>query len=174
MDTTKNYGLKQWDGSDRILRTDFNENNLSIEAALDAKQENIDALEARITASLTALESRLTASIANLSQTVNTNHASRVRIITGEYTGDGNESTARSISIGEEVSLIVIWNSSGETLNTPYSIALLVESGHYAGDGHGAEYIQHTGSGFTITMAGADRFNTSERVYKYLAFVLGT
>lgn len=34
MNKTSNYQLCQWDGEDRILRTDFNEDNAKIDAAL--------------------------------------------------------------------------------------------------------------------------------------------
>lgn len=34
MNTTEHYQLNQWDGSDRILRTDFNADNAKVDAAL--------------------------------------------------------------------------------------------------------------------------------------------
>ena len=37
MQKTTNYQLCQWDGEDRILRTDFNEDNAKIDAALNAR-----------------------------------------------------------------------------------------------------------------------------------------
>ena len=95
-----------------------------------------------------------------------------MRIIEGEYTGDGTNQ--RSVDIGEEVTLIVIWNSTFDTADYPSAWALLFENGHYAGDTHGAKYLQHTGSGFTTTVSGKDRYNYSGYVYKYLAFVLGS
>lgn len=36
---TTNYQLNQWEASDDFLRTDFNEDNAKIEAALDTKAE---------------------------------------------------------------------------------------------------------------------------------------
>lgn len=162
MDTTKNYGLKQWDGSDRILRTDFNENNLSIEAALDAKQKNIDALD-----------NRLTASIANLSQTVAQHHSSRVRIITGTYVGNGAEE--RHIEIGEEVSLIFIWWTAAD-IYYPHSMTLLPQKGVTVYGSGTTRLITHTGSGFDI-LRPAEFNNASDgvgRPYTYLAFVLDT
>lgn len=33
---TANYGLSQWEGEDRVLRTDFNEDNAKLDAALAA------------------------------------------------------------------------------------------------------------------------------------------
>lgn len=39
MTKTENYNLPQWDGSDRVLRTDFNEAMADIDAALGEKCE---------------------------------------------------------------------------------------------------------------------------------------
>lgn len=36
MNTTTNYQLSQWEASDRVMRTDFNDNNAKIDAALKA------------------------------------------------------------------------------------------------------------------------------------------
>lgn len=36
MNTTTNYQLSQWEPSDRVMRTDFNDNNAKIDAALKA------------------------------------------------------------------------------------------------------------------------------------------
>ena len=36
MNTTTNYELSQWEDSDRVMRTDFNDNNAKIDAALKA------------------------------------------------------------------------------------------------------------------------------------------
>lgn len=37
---TSNYGLNQWEATDQVLRTDFNEDNAKLEAALAALEEN--------------------------------------------------------------------------------------------------------------------------------------
>ena len=39
---TQHYQLSQWDGADRVLRQDFNEDNAKIAAALEALQTGID------------------------------------------------------------------------------------------------------------------------------------
>ena len=36
MKKTEHYQLNQWDGADRVLRTDFNEDNAKIDGALHA------------------------------------------------------------------------------------------------------------------------------------------
>lgn len=39
---TQNYGLCQWEATDQVLRTDFNEDNAKIEAAiLDVKNKSV-------------------------------------------------------------------------------------------------------------------------------------
>lgn len=38
---TENYGLCQWEATDQVLRTDFNEDNQKIEAAFLALREEI-------------------------------------------------------------------------------------------------------------------------------------
>lgn len=43
LNTTGNYQLNQWDGSDRILRTDFNADNAKIDAAIKANATAINA-----------------------------------------------------------------------------------------------------------------------------------
>ena len=43
MENTSNYGLKRWDGEDRILHTEFNDNWDKIDTALKA---NADAVAA--------------------------------------------------------------------------------------------------------------------------------
>lgn len=215
MDTTKNYGLKQWDGGDRILRTDFNENNLSIEAALDAKQEMLDTLEARATAhdaTLSAHDGRLdahdttltshtstisshtstisshtssisslttktnanTTDIAKLTQAVAQHYASRVRIITGTYVGDGAEE--RHIEIGEEVSLIFIWRTDSNLISYPGTLSILPIKDIVTYTSYSSNRLKHTGSGFDIIRA--PEFNATsesgEANYAYLAFVLDT
>ena len=45
---TTNYQLNQWEATDQVLRTDFNEDNAKIDAALKANADAIAALEATI------------------------------------------------------------------------------------------------------------------------------
>ena len=44
---TANYSLPQWDGSDRVLRTDFNEAMADIDTALQANADSVTALAGR-------------------------------------------------------------------------------------------------------------------------------
>ena len=77
---TTNYQLCQWEATDKVLRTDFNEDNQKIDAAL---KDNADAISAEAAARAAALSS--------LSQTVSGKaEASAVpQTASGTYTGTG-------------------------------------------------------------------------------------
>ena len=44
MENTSNYGLKRWDGEDRILHTEFNDNWDKIDTALKSNADGVAAL----------------------------------------------------------------------------------------------------------------------------------
>ena len=73
---TTNYDLNQWEGTDKVLRTEFNADNAKIDAALKA---NADAIAAK--ADQSALES--------LGAQITQTQASQLRVATGSYTGKG-------------------------------------------------------------------------------------
>ena len=65
---TTNYNLNQWEATDKVLRTDFNEDNAKIDGALKA---NADAIAAETAARTAAVSSKAdAATVAALSQTV--------------------------------------------------------------------------------------------------------
>ena len=211
MKSTPKYGLKQWEGSDRILRTDFNDNNTAIEAALEEKQDSLDTLDSRITAhdaqfnahdgrldahdttlsshtstlsshtstikshtssisSLTTKTNTNATNITNLTKTVNANYNSRVRILTGTYVGD--HTSNRNIDLGEEVSLIIVYQIGATFTNYPSSLIFIPPNGCSAGNNGGYHVARHTGTGFTISKM--DDFNYNKNTYGYIAFVLDT
>lgn len=51
---TEHYGLCQWEATDQVLRTDFNEDNTKIDAALKGLSEQNTALEASVAAAVAA------------------------------------------------------------------------------------------------------------------------
>ena len=61
---TTNYNLNQWEATDKVLRTDFNEDNAKIDAALKGHADGIAALETAVAAKAAA------ATVTALSQTV--------------------------------------------------------------------------------------------------------
>ena len=84
--STNNYGLNQWESTDRIMMEDFNEDNAKIDAALKAEQE---AREAAIRELTTAIP----------------------KIITGTYIG--NNADTRMIDLGFTPKLVFLCCSDG-------------------------------------------------------------
>ena len=79
MTKTEHYNLNQWEADDPIRRTDFNEDNAKIDAAIHAMDAKVDG-KAGITA-LAAVEAKLP------------------RIVTGTYTGTGGTEGVRRITL---------------------------------------------------------------------------
>ena len=95
MNRTNNYNLCQWEETDRVQRTDFNEDNAKIDAAVKAVDRRVDGLEgskASVSA-LNALVSRVTA-------------LEQPRIYIGSYVG--NATASRVISLPWTPTLILI------------------------------------------------------------------
>ena len=46
MNYTENYQLNQWESADRVLRTDFNEDNQTVDAAIKAAENYTGVVEA--------------------------------------------------------------------------------------------------------------------------------
>ena len=49
---TTNYQLNQWEGTDKVLRTEFNADNAKIDAALKANADAVDSLETQLVSGL--------------------------------------------------------------------------------------------------------------------------
>ena len=61
MENTSNYGLKRWDGEDRILHTEFNDNWDKIDTAIKGSADKAAAAEtAAREAADTAIKNKLT------------------------------------------------------------------------------------------------------------------
>ena len=114
---TEHFSLNQWLPDDQVKRTDFNEDNAKLDAALDALsgglaekagQAALDALAAEVekkatTAALEALSKKL---------------ASMPCLVTGTYTGDGAES--RLISLGFQPKALLVMREEGYSAR-PYT-----------------------------------------------------
>ncbi len=86
MNRTNNYNLCQWEETDRVQRTDFNEDNAKVDAAVKAVDRRVDGLEgskANVSA-LNALVSRVTA-------------LEQPRFYIGSYVGNGADT--RTVSL---------------------------------------------------------------------------
>ena len=94
---TPNFNLCQWEATDKVLRTDFNQDNQKIDAALSAHDT---ALAGKVSSGeLAALAQRTTAL------------ASRPALVTGTYTGDGTAS--RTISLGFTPKAVLVMPATG-------------------------------------------------------------
>ena len=105
---TPNYQLNQWEPEDKVVRTDFNEDNAKIDAALAGKAE-ASTLEAL---SKTVAGKADTSEITRLEQSV----AARTTLVAGFYTGDGQES--RIINLGFTPRALLVMTASGMTASS--------------------------------------------------------
>ena len=100
MQKTTNYQLCQWDGEDRILRTDFNEDNAKIDAALKSHANSIASINSTLpgkadAATVTSLTNKLNTEIQERKDAVTAEAAARVQ-------ADNTEKAAREAAITAE------------------------------------------------------------------------
>ena len=114
---TEHFSLNQWLPDDQVKRTDFNEDNAKIDAALNdlsgglaekAGQAALDALAAEVA------KKAATAALEALSQKL----ASMPCLVTGTYTGDGTDS--RLISLGFQPKALLVMREEGYSAR-PYT-----------------------------------------------------
>ena len=114
---TEHFSLNQWLPVDQVKRTDFNEDNAKIDAALNdlsgglaekAGQAALDALAAEVAKKAT------TAAL----ETVSKKLAAMPCLVTGTYTGDGTDS--RLISLGFQPKALLVMREEGYSAR-PYT-----------------------------------------------------
>ena len=98
---TEHFSLNQWQADDQVKRTDFNEDNAKIDAALNDLSGRL--AEKATTAALEALSKKL---------------ASMPCLVTGTYTGDGTDS--RLISLGFQPKALLVMIEEGYSAR-PYT-----------------------------------------------------
>ena len=108
MNQTSNYQLSQWDPEDRILRTDFNEDNAKVDAALKA---NANAVSAEASARSSAINTLTNA----LTQKGNC----RVEIMTYVGTGTNSETGPSSLTFSARPVLFFI---AGDDAGVGYNV----------------------------------------------------
>ena len=167
---TTNYQLCQWEATDKVLRTDFNEDNQKIDAAL---KDNADAISAEAAARAAALSS--------LSQTVSGKaEASAVpQTASGTYTGTGECGSAHpnSITFPFQPKLVAITMDAenGQALGT-----VLIRGQQNSGgigtnssSAHGMRlsliWAENTLSWYTTTTYANEQLNQQGAVYHYWA-----
>ena len=114
---TEHFSLNQWLPDDQVKRTDFNEDNAKLDAALNdlsgglaekADQAALDALAAEVAKKAT------TAAL----ETVSKKLAAMPCLVTGTYTGDGTDS--RLISLGFQPKALLVMREEGYSAR-PYT-----------------------------------------------------
>ncbi|USF26962.1 hypothetical protein N510_001895 [Firmicutes bacterium ASF500] len=108
MNHTSNYNLCQFEETDRVRRTDFNEDNAKIDAAVKAVDRRVDGLEASKAdkTALAAVEGKIS------------------RIVTGTYAGTGGSSGVRRISLPGRPKLVLIRTDYPNTSHHDEAIAI--------------------------------------------------
>ena len=105
MTKTEHYQLNQWDAADQVKRTDFNEDNAKLDAALaglssskaDSTSVNAALEELRATDAAKANSSSVNSQFSTVNSRL-TALEGRVEVRTGSYMGDGESS--KTISLG--------------------------------------------------------------------------
>ena len=108
MNRTNNYNLCQFEETDRVRRTDFNEDNAKIDGAVKAVDRRVDGLEASKAdkTALAAVEAKIS------------------RIVTGTYAGTGGSSGVRRISLPGRPKLVLIRTDYPNTSHHDEAIAI--------------------------------------------------
>ena len=104
---TEHFSLNQWQADDQVKRTDFNEDNAKIDAALNDLSGGL--AEKATTAALETVSKKL---------------AAMPCLVTGTYTGDGTDS--RLISLGFQPKALLVMIEEGYSAR-PYT------DDHYGG-----------------------------------------
>ena len=94
MNYTENYQLNQWESADRVLRTDFNEDNQTVDAAIKAAENYTGVVEALANQAKSAAAHAQAA--ADLAQAT---ADGGVKIAVGSYTGSGAYGSAHPNSL---------------------------------------------------------------------------
>ncbi|USF27456.1 hypothetical protein N510_002402 [Firmicutes bacterium ASF500] len=100
MNRTTNYNLCQFEETDRVRRTDFNEDNAKLDAAVKAVDRRVDSLDGSkaSTSALNALTGRVTV-------------LEQARFHIGSYVGNGAEN--RVIALPWAPSFMILFSSFG-------------------------------------------------------------
>ena len=152
MENTSNYGLKRWDGEDRILHTEFNDNWEKIDTALKSSADEAAALQ-------TALAS-----------------CGNCKIVYGTYTGTGKygrENPNKLTFSGKPV--LVIVQAQSNTTDFDFHLRLVRGCGWAVGDRGNYSYTNSVAWGENYVSWYNDKaetqFNLQNSVYSYIALI---
>ena len=167
MNKTTNYQLNQWDADDPVIRTDFNEDNAKIDAALSEKA-NVSAVEA-----LQAGKADKTA-LAAL-QTVVTGKGNCV-VEYGTYVGTGvygeTDGTETVLHLGYQPKLLFVKGNGTGIFMWPSTVATNL---YYSGGGCGLSVTWlEDGLQWRLSAvyqkSASEQFNAKNSTYYYVAF----
>ena len=152
MENTSNYGLKRWDGGDRILHTEFNDNWDKIDTALKSSADGVAALQ-------TALAS-----------------CGNCKIVYGTYTGNGKAGSASPNKLtfdGKPV--LVIVQAQSNTTNYDFHLRMIRGCNWAVGDRGNYSYTNSVAWGENFVSWTNDdaetQFNLQNSVYSYIALI---
>lgn len=169
MTKTEHYQLNQWDPSDQVKRTDFNEDNARIEQALaglessKADSADLDALQTDLDAKADTddVDSQLSAVNSRLSSL-----EGRVEVRAGSYVGDG--AASKTISLGFTPKAVLVENIEGaRTVSSVVYGGLALPNLPVGLSRTSAEIVS---GGFKVYENSSAALNYSGAYYCYLAF----
>lgn len=163
---TPNYGLSQWEKTDKVLMEDFNADNAKLDDALTALSAALDGK-----ASLTAL-SGLQSSVFNLSSAVSQKGTCNVETFTYTGTGQCREACPTVISFKKVPVAFLVFGpdafitGAGCSANCFFVAAASgVSMGQCTGSWNGVKYSFCTHNSYPAQQA-----NTSGKTYTVIAF----
>ena len=119
MAQTSQYGLRQWEYEERLLRGDLNQAFASVDQALS---EAISGVNSTLASSITQVNQSLESEVTSLERSLTslqgdlsnleTAQSSKAEYLTGTFTGDGTN--GRVISLGRTPKAVLLENKGGE------------------------------------------------------------
>lgn len=174
MNYTENYHLPQWEETDRIMRTDFNQMCVDMEAGImDARgraEEGDEAVKALTAKAQTAANNAQTTANSALAKANTAYSPSAQPYVVGTYVGNSEKLT---ITLGFRAKFLIV--SSQYTKGGQYSY--ICPTGFVlAGDGVDVFGVTILDNGFTVETTYVDNIgsppnvNDYNRTYVYIAF----
>ena len=156
MENTSNYGLKRWDGGDRILHTEFNDNWDKIDTALKSSADGVAALQ-------TAMAG-----------------AGNCKIVYGSYTGTGKYGSGQpnTLNFAHKPVFVCVQQKTNPNTSTEYALRMIRDSVWANGTEDNYTYSQivtwgaNSVSWYSVDPNfAAQQFNESGKIYQYIALL---
>jgi hypothetical protein len=156
MNYTEKYHLPQWEETDRVMRTDFNDAMAGIETGIESVRTEARQADAELTKKVTAAQ--------KTADTARTEAAQKPYVV-GTYVGSGTLDV--DVKVGFRPSAVVGFGNQGfenssETIGRVFAFGALVTSGVFT----------LSDTGFTVKGGGSryPRANVNGVLYQYIAF----